>query len=176
MTMTPDPYAKVNGLRDELLALNEEKARVVTKRLADLRGQVLTVRADADKTARNYHLAKANALRAEAANIDEIIRTLSTVELPKLRIEQESIRQFRVPELAALMTAANSKAQNSKTDNARMLSNDLVAARAAFEDHILKLANKQTLALAQALADAATAANADAGSVVHALLAARQAA
>jgi hypothetical protein len=173
---THDPYAKVNARRDELLALNEEKTRVVTKRLADLRGQVLTVRAEADKTARNYHLAKANTLRAEAANIDEIIRTLSTVELPKLRIEQESIRQFRVPELAALMTAANSRAQNSKTDNARTLSNDLVSARATFEDHISKIATKQTLELARALADAAAAANADAGSLVTALLAAKQAA
>jgi hypothetical protein len=176
MTQTPDHFAKVHARRDELLALNAEKTRLVTKRLADLRGQVLTVRADADKAARNYHLAKSNALRAEAVNIDEIIRTLSTVELPKLQAEAESIRQFRVPELAALMTAANSKAQNSKTDNARMLSNDLVSARAAFEDHISKIATRQTVELARALADAAAAANADAGSVVHALLAARQAA
>jgi hypothetical protein len=175
-TTTTDHFSRLNARRDELLALNAEKTRVVTKRLADLRGQVLTVRADAAKFARAYHLQKANALRADAANIDAIIRTLSAVELPKLIAEQEAIRQYRVPELAALWTAANSKVQTSKTDNTRMLANDLVSARAAFEAHVSQLATKQTLALAQAVADAAAAANADAGSVVLALLATKQAA
>jgi hypothetical protein len=93
-----------------------------------------------------------------------------------LRTEQENIRQFRTPELAALMTSANLKARSSQDDLKRQAANDLVSARAAFEDHIAKLATKRTLELAQALADAANAAGGDCGSLVTALLATTQAA
>jgi hypothetical protein len=159
MTQTPDHYSKVNARQAELMALNVEKTRLATKRLADLRGQVLTIRADADKEARNYHLAKANSLRADAVNIDAIVRTLTTVELPSLSIEQEAIRQFRVPELAALMISANSNAQNSKTANTRSACDSLTEAKSAFYGHLASLATAETIDFARAVFAAETAAD-----------------
>jgi hypothetical protein len=132
--------------------------------------------ADADKHARNYQLHKANALRADAEKLRETAAKLKNVELPALKIEAENIRQLRTPELVALSTAANLKARGAGEDQKRNVANTLVAARAAFEDHLAKLATNRTIELAQALADAATAASADVGSVVLALLATKQAA
>jgi hypothetical protein len=163
------PYAKVNARRDELLTLNAEKTRVVTKRIADLRGQVLTVRADADKFARAYHLQKANELRADAANIDAIIRTLTTVELPKLQIEAENIRQNRHPELAALMTAANIRQQNAATDHRQQLFDAITSAKGALYDHLGKLGTAETLRLAQAVFDAERAADCEPSEAARAL-------
>jgi hypothetical protein len=172
--MTTDHFAKLHARRDELIAASSEKERALIKRIADTTQRALELRADSDRQARNFHQRQADSLRAEAATLEDIARTLNSRDLPRLRTEQENIRQFRVPELAALMTSANLKARASQDDLKRTTANSLVAARAAFEAHVAQIATKRTLELAQALADAAAAANADPGSVVLALLATKQ--
>jgi hypothetical protein len=176
MTTTPDPYAKVNHRQAELRAIATAKEHAIVKRIADLRGRILTLRAEADKASRNYDLIKANSLRAEVASTDEIIHTLTSVELPAVRAELQAIAGYSTIELSAMMAAALTNERNWKIDKERSVQNALVASRTAFDDHLVSIATKQTLMLAQALADAATAAHGDAGSVVTALLAAKQAA
>jgi hypothetical protein len=160
MTQTPDHFEKVNSRRDELMARNVEKTRLATKRLADLRGEVLTVRADADKAARNYNLIKSNALRAHVAQIEETVRTLTNVELPRLKAEAEQILSInRHPELNALWRAAETKAQNSRTENARSACDSLTEAKSAFYGHLASLATAETIDFARAVLAAETAAN-----------------
>ena len=166
----------VEQRRVELIERNTEKTRVLQKHINSLKHQAMLAEADADREARNYRLPRANALRADAMKLRQTATALENVELPKLRIEAENIRQYRTPEMSALMTAANLKARNSKEDQARNVANTLVSARAAFEAHVAKLATKQTFELAKALADAAAAASAEPGDIVRALLAAREAA
>lgn len=165
-----DPHAQVEQRRVELIARSTEKERLLQKRIHDLSQQALQARADADKHARNYQMSKANALRADAIRFEETVRTLKNVELPALRIEAENIRQYRTPEMSALLTSANLKARGSKEDQARNVANTLVSARAAFSAHLAKLATRETLGLAMAVAAAATAANVEIDSLVQALL------
>ena len=173
---TVDPFEKVESRRAQLIQESTEKEQALLQRIAAAKQKALELRGKADTESRNFHQQRANALRTEAATLEDTARTLTAVSLRNLKIEQENIRQHRHPELAALMTSANLKARNSQADQQRNAQKALVASRAAFEDHIAKLATKRTLELAQALADAATAAGGDCGSLVTALLATTRAA
>jgi ABC-type branched-subunit amino acid transport system ATPase component len=173
---TFDPYAERETRRVELINESAEKERALRQRISDSKDRVLELRADADKLARGFQQKRADALRAEAATLEDIARTLTNVDLPKLRVEAENIRMGRHAELSRLAFVAEGRIRSNQEDQKRAVQNALVQARADFESHIAKLATKRTLELARALADAATAAGGDCGSLVTALLATERAA
>ena len=171
-----DPYAAVESRRLELISAASETEQALTKRIDETKQRILELHADADRLARGFHQKQAAALRSEAAQLQDIARTLTNVELPKLRVAAENIRMGRHPELETLAHRAAARSRISEEDRKRAVQNAFVQARADFEGHIANLATKQTLTLARALADAATAAGGDCGSLVTALLATTQAA
>jgi hypothetical protein len=165
-----DPFAHVEARRLEMINAASEQERALLQRIADAKQRALDLRGDADKLARNFNQKQAGALRTEAATLEDTARTLTAVNLRNLKIEQENIRQNRHPALAALMTSANLKARSSQADQQRNAQNALVSARAAFSAHLVKIATRETLSLAQDVAAAAAAANVEIDSLVLAML------
>jgi hypothetical protein len=164
-----DPFAHVEARRLELIHAASEKEQALKARIAAAKQRALDLRGDADKLARQFHQKQADALRTEATQLEDIAKTLNTVDLPKLRTDAESIRMGRHPELSRLNLIAESRVRTRSEDQKRNVANALMAARAAFEAHIVETATSKTLELAWALGSAATLADADCGSLVAAI-------
>lgn len=158
-TQIVDPFAKVHARRDEKIAASAEKERELLERIAATKQQALDLRGDADKLARSHHTQRANDLRAHAEQLETEARKLTSVDLPRLRIEAENIRQLRDPELSALNTAANLRSRSTQEDQKRAACNALTEAKSALYEHLARLATGETLRLAHAVAAAELAAD-----------------
>jgi hypothetical protein len=167
---TFDPYAERETRRVELINESAEKERALRQRISDSKDRVLELRADADKLARGFQQNKADILRTEAAQLEDIARTLTNVDLPKLRVEAESIRMGRHPELVRLAFVAEGRIRSHSEDQKRAALNALVAAKGGFYEHLARLATDETLRLAQAVAAAEHAVGVEHGEAPQALI------
>jgi hypothetical protein len=153
-----DPYAAVESRRIEMINDAAEEERALQKRISDSSQRVLDLRADADKLARGFQQKRADVLRTEATHLEDIAKTLRTVDLPKLRRAAEDIRMSRHPELTRLAFVAEGRIRSNQEDQKRAALNALIAAKDAFYEHLARLAPDETLGLAQAVAAAELAA------------------
>jgi hypothetical protein len=150
-----DPTEKAYGRMHELLRESEEQERVILTKISNLKQRVYNLRALADPNDRNPE--RYNAAMAEAHKLDAEVICLTTVDLPRLRMEREPIRTFRTLELSRMMLAANHAAEKAKADHKRSFLDNLTDARSALDENLNKLATAETFRLAQAVADAALA-------------------
>ena len=155
MTNPIDPTEKAYCRMHELLRESEEQEKAIIRKIADLKQHAYGLRAKANPLDGNHH--RTNEANAEAAQSEREAVRLATVDLPRLRMEREAIRQFRTLELSRMMLAANAAAENAKADHKRKLLDDLTEARGALDENLRKLATAETFRLAQAVADAALA-------------------
>jgi hypothetical protein len=166
---TVDHFERVNLRREALIREASDNESALLMQIADKRQQVRVLLAEADKLARAHHTQRANDTKAAAATLEEDIRRLTNVDLPRLRIEAENIRQYRTPELAAQMNAANNRQRTTQTDRSQKLCNDLTTAKCALIGHLVSLATTETLRLAEAVGAAEIAAAVDSDDFVRAL-------
>jgi hypothetical protein len=143
------------GRMHKLLRESEEQEQKLLTKISDLKQRVYRIRAKADPNDHNHE--RHNAANAEAARLDAEVIRLTTVDLPRLKMEREAIRTFRTLELSRMMNAANRAAENAKLDHTRKLLDNLTEARGALGENLRKLATEETFRLAQAVADAALA-------------------
>jgi hypothetical protein len=169
-----DHFAMVEARRIEMLNEWHTKENSLRARAADLKQQAVTLHLETDEKARTTNDVNGVAdARARVNRLLEEERRILNIELPNLQAESAAIGGGTHRAIVELTITAQGRIASDGAARFDRIANNLEGTRRAFDTHLAEIATPETLALAQALADASNVAKSRLNSTVQRLLAAR---
>jgi hypothetical protein len=169
-----DHFAAVEARRIELLDENHARQTALRERANELHRQAEKLHLEANEKARaNSGIHAVADMRARVNELLKDEERIRNVELRQLEAERVAIASGQHPTMAALRIAAQGRIDADNAARLDQIARNHASALSAFDEHLARIATSETLALAQALADATKVARLTPDNTVRALLAAR---
>jgi hypothetical protein len=155
-----DHFAPIETRRLSMLDDVYARLKAAKAKVGELQQRAAVTRAERDKLLVMGAMDRANELHGDAARLELEASTLKQSGIPDLEFEAAQIGSGNHPTLQNMRLVAMNRTGRDLIERNNRISNNLVAARAAFTEHLRMIGTPETLTLAQSIADAVAAANA----------------